>query len=177
MSWKRLRLYNAGEHWTIYLLATGSNLFLLIPLYIAARAGIAAQLPVAGSTSQFISTYGITWGLTVDFLWTLLVFQGVLALLVVTMVAVLFLGKRWKLLYILSAMVISGFVGYWLGARFLDTLSWISLLQNSGIDSSGIYSDLFWYGLGATVFYVAMILVMRRSYDKLVETLNLASNI
>ncbi len=66
------------------------------------------------------------------------------------------------------ALVLSGFMRYWLGERFFLTLSWVSLLQNAGVDSSGVYSELFWYGLGATICYVAMILVLRRSHNKLV---------
>jgi hypothetical protein len=169
MSLRLLGRFNTREHWAIYLLATGSNLFLSIPLYIAARAGVLAQLPITGSARQFISSYGISWGLTVDFFWTFFVFQGLLAVLVLTLVGVALIEKGWKWLYIFSALIISGFVGYWLGVRFLETLGWISLLQNSGIDSSGVYSDLFWYGLGATIFYVAMILVLRRSYNKLTD--------
>jgi hypothetical protein len=169
MSLRFLGRFNTREHWAIYLLATGSNLFLSIPLYIAARAGVLAQLPITGSASQFISSYGVSWGLTVDFLWTLLVFQGLLAVLLLTLVGTALIEKGWRWLYVFSALIISGFVGYWLGVRFLETLGWISLLQNSGIDSSGVYSDLFWYGLGATIFYVAMILVLRRSYNKLTD--------
>jgi hypothetical protein len=172
MSWRLLGEYNAREHWSVYLLATAANLFLSIPLYIAARAGILAQLPLTGSTSQFISAYGVNWGIVLDFLWTTLIFQGILAVLVVTVAATTLLQKGWRWLYIFSAFIVSGFVGYWLGARFLQTLSWVSLLQNSGIDSSGVYSDLFWYGLGATVFYVAMMLVLRRSYNRLVTSRN-----
>ncbi len=174
MSWRSLGRFNAREHWTVYLLATTSNLFISIPLYISARAGVLAQLPIDGSTSQFISAYGISWGLTLDFLWTLLVFQGLLGVLMLVMVGTGLVEKGWRWLYIFTALVVSGFVGYWLGALFLETLGWISLLQNSGLDSSGVYSDLFWYGLGATIFYVAMILVLRRSYNKLAETKSLS---
>jgi hypothetical protein len=172
MSWRLLGEYNAREHWSVYLLATAANLFLSIPLYIAARAGILALLPLTGSTSQFVSTYGVSWGIVIDFLWTTLIFQGILAVLVVTVAATTLLHKGWRWLYVFSALTVSGFVGYWLGARFLQTLSWVSLLQNSGIDSSGVYSDLFWSGLGATIFYVAMILVLRWSYNRLVATKN-----
>jgi len=96
MSWTQLGFYNPREHWTIYLLATAPNLFLSIPLYLVARAGVIVQLPVTGRSGQFISAYGITWGLAVDFLWTLLIFQGILAVLVVTLVAVSLLDRGWK---------------------------------------------------------------------------------
>jgi len=174
MAWRLIGQFNTRENWAIYLLATGANLFLSIPLYIAARSGVLAQLPVTGSTSQFISSYGISWGLTVDFFWTLFVFQGLLTVLFLTMIGTPLIERGWRWLYIFSAMVLSGFIGYWLAVRFLETLGWISLLQNSGIDSSNVYSDLFWYGLGATIFYVAMILVLRRSYNKLADLKHLS---
>jgi hypothetical protein len=169
VDWRRIARYNASDHWTIYLLATASNLFLAVPLYIAARAGVLALLPLEGSTSQFISAYGINWGITLDFLWTMSIFQGILAVLVVTVAGMTLAEKSWRVLYAFSSIILSGFVGYWLGVRFLQTLGWVSVLQNSGIDSAGVFSDLFWFGLGATIFYVAMILVLRRSYNKLTE--------
>lgn len=172
MSRRLLGRYNAQEHLTAYLLATASNLLISIPLYTAARAGAIGLLSPGGSTGRFISAYGIGWGITVDFFWTLLVFQCILAILVLTIAGASLMEKGWRGPYAFSALVTAGFVGYWLGARFLQTLDWVSLLQNSGIDSRGIYSDLFWYGLGATIFYVAMILVLRRSYNKLSELRN-----
>ena len=169
MSWRLLGRYNSREHLTIYLLATASNLFISFPLYIAARAGAIALLPLQGSTAHFISAYGITWGVTVDYLWTLFVFQGLLSVLVLSVAGASLVEKGWRGVYVFAGLITSGFVGYWLGARFLQTLSLVSLLQNSGIDSSPVYADLFWFGLGATVFYVAMILVLRKSYNKLSE--------
>ena len=172
MSWRLLGRYNPQEHLTAYLLATASNLFISIPLYTAARAGAIGLLSPGGSTGRFISEYGISWGITVDFFWTLLVFQGLLAILVLTIAGTSLIEKGWRGLYAFLGLVTAGFVGYWLGARFLQTLDWVSLLQNSGIDSRGVYSDLFWYGLGATIFYVGMILVLRRSYNRISELRN-----
>ena len=175
MSLRLLGQYNRREHVTVYVLATASNLFIAIPLYIAARAGALALLPIRGSTTQYISAYGASWGIILDFLWTLFVFEGLLAVLVIAVAGTSLLQKGWKGPYAFSALIMSGFVGYWLGARFLQTLDWISILQNGGIDSSAVYSDLFWYGLGATIFYVAMILVLRKSYNKLTELKTVSS--
>jgi len=77
--------------------------------------------------------------------------------------------ESWRWLYVFSAILTTGFVGYWLGARFIQALAWVSILHNSGIETSAVYSDLFWFGLGATIFYVAMILFLRKSYDKLTQ--------
>ena len=166
--WRLLSQYNSREHASVYVLATASNMFLSIPEYIAVRTAVLFHLPVEGSTVGFISSYGIGVGLTLDFLWTLLIFQAFLAVLVLTAAASSLIGKGWRWVYVFSALVLSGFMGYWLGERFLLTLCWVSLLQNAGVDSSGVYSELFWYGLGATICYVMMILVLRRSYNQLV---------
>ena len=159
---------NAREHLTIYLLATLSNLFLSIAEYLAVREAVASYLPLDPSTARLIATYGTSLGLGLDFLWTLAIFQAILTVIVLAMTLVPLINKGWRVLYIFAGLVISGFVGYWLGAKFLRTLSWVSLLENNGTNAMGVYSDLFWFGLAATICYVAMILVLRKSYDKLV---------
>ncbi len=168
--WRLLSQYNSREHASVYVLATASNLFLSIPEYLAVRAALLSNLPVGGSTARFIASYGLGLGLVLDFLWTLLVFQGFLAVLVVVVASSTLLEKGWRWIYVFSALLLSGFMGYWLGEKFLLTLRLFSLLQNGGIDSSGVYSELFWFGLGATICYVMMILVLRRSYNRLVTT-------
>src|SRR5262249_16084638 len=152
------------EHTTAYALATLSNLLLSIPEYLAVHLAFVTNLPVKGSVSGFIATYGLGLGLIVDFLWTVMVFQALLVILILAVSTTSLVQKSWRWLYVLGAMMICGLVGYWIGAKFLATLGWISLLQNSGVDASGIYSDLFWFGLAATGSYVGMILVLRRSY-------------
>jgi len=157
------------EHAAIYVLATLSNLLLSVPEYLGVQQAIASYVPVDPGTRQLVSSYGVSRGLALDFLWTFAIFQAVLTVIMFGLTQVPRLSRGWRVPYIFSGMVISGFVGYWLGAKFLRSLSWVSLLQNNGVDSSGVYADLFFFGLGATVCYVSMILVLRRSYDKLLE--------
>lgn len=177
MFWKIFTRANMREHLTIYLLATLSNLFLSIAEYLAVRQEVDSYLPLDPGTARLISTYGTGLGLGLDFLWTLTIFQAILTVIVLTMTLVPLLNRGWRVSYIFSGLVISGFVGYWLGAKFLRTLSWVSQLENSGIDAMGVYSDLFWLGLAAAVCYVTMILVLRKSYDKLVaEGLRIGTN-
>jgi hypothetical protein len=177
MSWRLLGRFNARDHALVYVLATLSNLLLSIPEYLAVRSAYGSSLPVKGSVAGFVATYGLTLGITLDLLWTLLVFQALLAVLVLVVAATSLVEKGWRWLYVFGAMMICGFVGYWIGAKFLSTLGWVSLLQNSGVDSSGVYSDLFWFGLGAASTYVAMILLLRRSYDKLIDVKNSPVNL
>src|SRR6266566_478310 len=51
----------------------------------------------------------------------------------------------------------------------LAILEWISTLQDNRVDSSNPYAGLFWFGLAATICYLAMILVLRKSHGKLAE--------
>jgi hypothetical protein len=169
MSWRILGRFNAREHAAVYVLATLSNLLLSIPEYLAVRSAYASSLPVKGSVAGFVAAYGLSFGIALDWVWTLLVFQALLTVLVLAVAATSLAEKGWRWFYVFGAMMICGFVGYWIGAKFLTTLGWVSLLQNSGTDASGLYSALFWFGLGAAVCYVVTILVLRRSYDKLMD--------
>jgi hypothetical protein len=76
-------------------------------------------------------------------------------------------GWRWA--YAFSGVVVSSFVAYWLGAKFLVILEWISTLQNNRVNSSNVYASLFWFGLASAIFYLAMILVLRKSHGNLAE--------
>lgn len=167
MSWKSLSRSNSREHVTVYVLATLSNLLLSIPEYLAVRLAVVSNIPVKGSTGGFISNYGPGLGLALDFLWALLIYQTLLLILLLAIASASLVQKGWRWLYIFGAMMMCGFVGYWIGTKFLQSLSWVSLLQNSGINGSALYSDLFWFALGAATSYVGMILILRRSYDKL----------
>ncbi|HEX4919687.1 MAG TPA: hypothetical protein VFV92_03000 [Candidatus Bathyarchaeia archaeon] len=166
-SWRVFGRFNAREHASIYALATLANVFLSVPEYLAVRQAVSYYVPIDASTARLISQYGLSCGLALDFLWTMAIFQAILTTIMLSITLIPFLERGWRVLYISAGVFVSGFVGYWLGAKFLMSLSWVSLFDNSGIDGSGIYSDLFWFGLAATVCYVTLILVLRKSYDKL----------
>lgn len=158
------------EHIGVYVLASLSNALLTMSQYLAVSYAVAAYLPVDPGTSALIASYGPGPGILLTLFLNLLVFQGILAILVVALALSATFKTRWRSTYSLSAVIISGFVGYWLGARFLVVLEWISTLQNNRVDSSNSYSSLFWLGLAASVCYVLMILLLRKSYDRLAET-------
>jgi hypothetical protein len=61
----------------------------------------------------------------------------------------------------------SAYLAYHLGGKFVNALGWIGLLETSGVNVSGVYGDLFWFGLGTTICYLLVILVLRRSYGRL----------
>ena len=167
MNWRLFTRFNLREHAEILVLASLSNLFLSIPEYLAVRQAIVSYVPVDAFTAHLVFVYGLDLGLDLDFLWTLTIFEGILVAIVILVTTTPYLKSGWRVAYIFSGMIVAGFVGYWLGAKFLRALGWVSLLDNSGVDASAVYSELFWFGLVAAVCYVAVILILRKSYDKL----------
>jgi hypothetical protein len=147
-----------------------SNFFLTAAQYLAVSSAVASYLPVDPGTSELIAIYGRGPGIVISVLPGSLVFQGILLVLVLTLALSAVARTRWSWAYPFLGFVVSGFVGTWIGAKFLGALEWVSTLQNNRIDSSGPYSGLFWFGLAASICYVLMILLLRRSYGRLVET-------
>jgi hypothetical protein len=155
------------EGWAIYVLASISNAFLSVSQYLAVSTAVASYLPVDSGTAALITSYGRGAGIVLALFLNSLIFQGILAVLILTLALSAIVKTGWRWAYAFSGVVVSGFVGYWLGAKFLVILEWISTLQNNRVDSSNTYASLFWFGLAATISYIAMILVLRRSYGKL----------
>ena len=137
--------------------------------YLAVSAAVASYLPVDSATAVLIASYGRGLGIGLALFLNSLVFQGILAVLVALLALASIVNTEWKWAYAFSGVVVSGFVGYWLGAKFLAILEWISTLQDNRVDSSNPYAGLFWFGLAATICYLAMIVVLRKSYGKLAE--------
>jgi hypothetical protein len=159
---------NAREHLAIYALATLANFLLSIPQYLAVRTALELGINPNGTTASLTTQYGSSTGLFLDFLRSGLVFQGVMAVLVIGLPwsASSRKGSRWQ--YALTGVFISTYLAYHLGGKFLNALGWIGVLETSGVNGSGVYGDLFWFGLGTTICYLFVILVLRRSYGKLV---------
>jgi len=152
-----------------YLLGSLSSAFLTASQYLAVSSAVSSYLPVDPGTSTLITSYGRVLGIILVLLLNSLVFQGILSVLVVILAVSSAANAGWKWAFTLSGMAISGFVGYWLGAKFLAILEWISALQSNRVNSSDTYAGLYWFGLAATICYLAMILVLRKSYGKLAE--------
>jgi hypothetical protein len=167
LSLREILRINAREHLTIYTLASLANVLLSIPRYLAVNTALELGINPKGSTASLINQYGSSTGLTLDFLRSALIFQGIIAILVTGVAGSMLSRKRWKSQYVATGFLVSAYLAYHLGGKFLNTLGWIGLLETSGIDASGIYADLFWFGLGATICYLLVILVLRRSYGRL----------
>ena len=167
MSFRELLRVNAREHIAIYLLATLANFLLSIPQYLAVNTALELAINPKGSTASLITQYGSSTGLFLDFLRSGLIFQGVMAVLVIGLVGAASSrrGRKWQ--YRLTGMLVSIYLAYHLGGKFLNALGWIGVLDTSGVNASGVYADLFWFGLGTTICYLLAILVLRKSYGKL----------
>jgi hypothetical protein len=169
LSIRELLRVNAREHLTIYTLASLANVSLSIPQYLAVNIALELDINPKGATASLINQYGSGTGLALDFLRAGLIFQGVMAVLVMGVVGSVLSRKNWRWQYVATSALVSAYLAYHLGGKFLNALGWIGVLETSGVNISSVYGDLFWFGLGATVCYLLVILVLRRSYGELVK--------
>jgi hypothetical protein len=169
LSLRELLRINAREHLTIYALASSANVLLSIPQFLAVNTALELGINPKGSTASLINQYGSSTGLTLDFLRSALIFQGIMAILVIGAVGSTLSRRRWRSQYVATGLLVSAYLAYHLGGKFLNALGWIGLLETSGVNASGVYADLFWFGLATTICYLLVILVLRRSYGKLAE--------
>ena len=158
---------NAREHLAVYALATLANFLPSVPQYLAVNTALELGITPKGSTASLINQYGSSTGLFLDFLRSGLIFQGVIAVLVLGLVGSTSSRRGWRWQYALTGMLVSLYLAYHLGGKFLNALGWIGVLDSSSVNVSGVYADLFWFGLGTTVCYLLVVLVLRKSYGKL----------
>ena len=167
LSLRELLRVNAREHLAVYILATLANFLLSVPQYLAVNTALELGISPKGSTASLISQYGSSTGLLLDFLRSGLIFQGVMAVLVLGLVGSASSRRGWRWQYALTGMLVSIYLAYHLGGKFLNALGWIGVLDASGVNVSGVYGDLFWFGLGTTICYLLAILFLRKSYGRL----------
>lgn len=110
------------EHLGVYVLASLSNISLTSSQYLAVSSAVASYLPVDPGTSMLISSYGRGPGIVLALLPNSLIFQGILSGLMLTLAISGIPNSRWKWAYPFLGVGVSGFVGYWLGAKFLAIL-------------------------------------------------------
>lgn len=158
---------NAREHLAIYILASLANFLLSVPQYLAVNTAFELGINPQGTTRSLITEYGSSTGLFLDFLRSGLIFQGLMAILVVGLVGSASSRRGWRWQYSLTGLLVSIYLAYHLGGKFLNALGWIGVLDTSSVNVSGVYADLFWFGLGTTICYLLVILVLRKSYGKL----------
>jgi hypothetical protein len=156
----------AQEHLAIYFVATLANLLLSVPQFQALNEALVLGIRPAGTTRSLISQYESTTGLLLDFVIGILIFQGIFAVLMIG-VSASASSRGWRWQYSLTSVLVASYLAYHLGGKFLNALGWIGVLETSGVNASGIYENLFWFGLFATICYISSILFLRRSYGRL----------
>jgi len=169
MSLRELLGVNSREHLAIYALASLANLLLSIPQYLAVNTAFELAVNPKGATASLIAQDVSSKGLVLDFLRSGLIFQGVMAVLVIGLVGAASSRRSWKWQYSLTGVFVSTYLSYHLGGKFLSALGWIGFLETSGVNVSNVYGALFWFGLGTTICYLLGVLVLRRSYNRLAE--------
>ena len=169
LSIQQLWRSNGREHLAIYSLATLANFLLSVPQYITVNTALELAIIPKGTTMSLIAQYGSSTGLVLDFLRSGLIFQGVIAVLVIGVAGATSSRRGWRWQYPLTGVFVSTYLAYHLGGKFLNALGWIGVLGTSGVNVSDVYGDLFWFGLGTTICYLLAILALRRSYGKLKE--------
>jgi hypothetical protein len=157
---------NVREHLSVYSVATLANLLLSVPQFQAVNKALDLGIRPAGMTGALVSQYGSTTGLLLESVTSILIFQGILAVLMLG-VSASASSRGWKWRYSVTSILVASYLAYHLGGKFLSALGWIGVLETSGVNVSGVYGNLFWFGLSATICYMSSILVLRRSYGKL----------
>jgi hypothetical protein len=157
---------NAQEHLAVYSVATIANILLSVPQFQAVNEALDLGIRPAGTTRSLVSQYGSTTGLLLDFVIGILIFQGIFAVLMLG-VSASASSRGWKWQYSVTSVLVASYLAYHLGGKFLNALGWIGVLETSGVNVSGIYGNLFWFGLFATICYISSILFLRRSYGRL----------
>lgn len=158
---------NARDHLLVYSIASIANLSLSVPQFQAVNMVLELGVHPQGT---LISHYGSTIDLFLDSVIGILIFQGILAVLILG-VSASASTRKWRWQYSLTSILVATYIAYHLGGKFLNALGWIGVLETSGVNVSGIYGNLFWFGLLATICYFSAILFLRRSYGRIATVL------
>lgn len=155
---------NKRENLAFYSLASLANLFLSVPQFQAVNNAIQLGIRPQGVIESMVSQYGPLTGLLLEFATEILVFQGIVAVFTIGLSVAAYSRSRRKWQYWTLSILIASYLAYHLGGKFLNALGWISVLETSGSDVSGVYGNLFWFGLFSVICYLVSILLLRRSY-------------
>ncbi len=115
-----------------------------------------------------MSQLGERAGRPVDFLIGLALHQVLVAVLVILLLLTTVV-RRWRWQYAVSGMTFSIYVGFGMASRFVAGLETIRVLQSQNLSSSNDVLMLYWYGLAAAASYFGMILALRKANGKLVS--------
>jgi hypothetical protein len=107
-------------------------------------------------------------GMSVDVFSLVLVQESVMAVLVLAM-ALAGTLKSWRYLFVVAATVFGGYAGLGMVTRFNASLELVTPLENLGVPISDYQGIFYVLALTAAIFYLATILLLRKSYGKLIS--------
>ncbi len=156
------------QHLQAYVLASTANALLSLGQFFAVDSALGIRISTQTTVASLLGFNGSSTDLAMDFVRTGLIFQGIMALLVIGVLGAVVARPGWKWFYALIVLAISSYAAYVFVVKFLDTLQWVELDITFGINSSDAYSDLIWFGLAAAICYFLMIAVLNKSYGRMV---------
>ncbi len=138
---------NAREYLLAFILASlAYNLLLFEQSQLASRAGQGVDIPILVFSQEL--------------------FLGILVF------ALAFTGVArvaWRWLYVGASGFFAGYAGLSMISRFTATLELVPILASNGVPISDYQGSFYFLALIAAISYLLVILILRRSYGKLVS--------
>jgi len=142
-----LERLNISNHFAIYVLSSlAIGLLLIEQAQLSSRAGVQANI-----------------------LGPVLVQQSIMAVLILGLLTPAYTWTRQHWPYALACILFAGYSGSRLAAAFNATLGLVPTLDSEGVPISDYQGTFYVLALSAAFCYLLMILLLRRSYGKLVQ--------
>ncbi len=145
-SWTAILDLNLAEHFWALILVSLANALLLFPL----------------------SSLSSRVGAPVDILMSIVLQESVLMILLLLVMLSSLPERAWRWGYVLASLLFIGYAILQMASRFIQALDFISQLQASGVDVQGYIGPSYLIILGSTVSLLLTILLLRRSYGRLI---------
>src|SRR5713101_3258114 len=159
---------NRRDYNVAYASASIAYLLILIPQYntVERIMSMNARIPESFLNS-LVQIYGPVLGVQLSILSTVIAFQVISGVLLLLASRTGRTRAAWRWKYMIASVSFIGYVGYSLGIGFLTSLGWTSILASMNVDVSPILQSYYLFNLGAAICYLAIVLVLRRTYTRL----------
>src|SRR2546425_7426435 len=148
--------------------ASAAYMLILIPQYNTVERILSMNARIPESfLSSLVQVYGPMFGVQLSILSTVSAFQVISGLLLLLTSRMGRTQAVWRWKYMIASVSFIGYVGYSLGIGFLTSLGWTSILASMNVDVSPILQSYYLFNLGAAICYLAIVLVLRRTYTRL----------
>jgi len=159
---------NRRDYIVAYASASAAYLLILIPQYNTVERILSMNARIPESfLSSLIQVYGPVLGVQLSILSTVIAYQAISGVLLLLTSRMSRTPAAWRLKYMIASVSSIGYVGYSLGIGFLTSLGWTSVLASMNVDVSPILQSYYMFNLGAAICYLAIVLVLRRTYARL----------